>query len=61
MTAPSKPARRDAATTRRRILAAALTEFSTHGHGGARIDRIAESAGVSKPMIYSYFGDKEDL
>ena len=61
MTAPPKPARRDAATTRRRILAAALTEFSAHGHGGARIDRIAEAAGVSKPMIYNYFGDKEDL
>lgn len=63
MTPPvrSKPARRDAAATQRRILDAALTEFSTHGHGGARIDRIAEAAGVSKPMIYSYFGDKEDL
>jgi AcrR family transcriptional regulator len=32
-----------------------------HGHGGARIDAIAERSGVSKPMIYSYFGDKDDL
>lgn len=56
-----KPARRDAAATRRRILDSALTEFSTYGHGGARIDRIAKAAGVSKPMIYSYFGDKEEL
>jgi AcrR family transcriptional regulator len=61
MTETPKPARRDAAETRRRILAAALTEFSSHGHGGARVDRIAETAGVSKPMIYSYFGDKEGL
>lgn len=56
-----KPARRDAAVTQRRILDAALNEFATQGHGGARIDRIAEAAGVSKPMIYSYFGDKEEL
>ena len=61
MTASPKPARRDAAATQRRILDAALTEFATHGHGGARIDRIAEAAGVSKPMIYSYFGDKDAL
>ncbi|WP_068115853.1 TetR family transcriptional regulator [Tropicimonas marinistellae] len=60
-TEKTKPARRDAAATQRRILDAALTEFSTHGHGGARIDRIAEAAAVSKPMIYSYFGDKEEL
>ncbi len=60
MNLPPKPAR-DAAATQRRILEAALTEFSAHGHGGARIDRIAGAAGVSKPMIYNYFGDKEEL
>lgn len=44
--------------TRAAILQAALEEFSETGHSGARIDRIAERAGVSKPMIYDYFGDK---
>lgn len=52
---------RDAARSKRAILAAALEEFSEHGHGGARMDAIAERSGISKPMIYAYFGDKDDL
>ncbi|NKB53152.1 MAG: TetR family transcriptional regulator [Rhizobiaceae bacterium] len=52
---------RHAGATRRRILDAALGEFSTHGFDGARVDRVAASAEVSKPMIYSYFGDKDAL
>jgi AcrR family transcriptional regulator len=55
------PPKRDAARSRRSILDAALAEFAEHGHAGARIDAIAEAAGVSKPMIYSYFGDKDEL
>ena len=47
--------------SRRAILEAALVEFSELGHAGARIDTIAQRAGVSKPMIYNYFGDKESL
>lgn len=61
MTSKPKPRRRDAAASQRRILDAALDEFARLGHAGARIDSIAEAAGVSKPMIYSYFGDKEEL
>lgn len=57
----ARPPRRDAAASRRRILAAALEEFSSNGLAGARIDAIAERAQVSKPMIYSYFGDKDEL
>lgn len=53
--------KRDAARSRRAILDASLIEFSTHGHAGARIDAVAERAGVSKPLIYSYFGDKDQL
>ena len=52
---------RHAAATQRRILDAALSEFSTHGYGGARVDRVAAMAEVSKPMIYNYFGDKDAL
>ena len=52
---------RHAGATRRRILDAALAEFSSHGYGGARVDRIAAAAEVSKPMIYSYYGDKDQL
>ena len=52
---------RDAERTRRAILDAALVEFSEKGHAAARIDAVAEAAGISKPMIYSYFGDKDAL
>ena len=40
---------------------AATDEFAAHGEAGARIDRIAERAGVNKRMIYAYFGNKEEL
>lgn len=56
-----KPRRHDAEAARADILAAALDEFAEHGHAGARIDRIAAASGMSKPMIYSYFGDKDGL
>lgn len=47
--------------TRRRILRAATEEFARHGIAGARVDRIAQRSGMSKPMIYTYFGAKEQL
>ncbi|MGC0313608.1 AcrR family transcriptional regulator [Kitasatospora acidiphila] len=52
---------RDAERTRARLLAAARTEFAEHGMGGARVDRIASSAGVNKERIYGIFGSKEKL
>lgn len=52
---------RDSAATRRKILDAAVEEFSTMGFAGARIDRISEVAGSNKRMIYVYFGNKEGL
>lgn len=52
---------RDSAATRARLLAAATDEFAAHGITGARIDRIAERAGVSKERIYGHFGSKEQL
>ncbi|WP_226782425.1 TetR/AcrR family transcriptional regulator [Oceaniglobus trochenteri] len=55
------PRRHDAEAARADILAAALAEFAEHGHAGARIDRIAKASGMSKPMIYSYFTDKDGL
>ncbi len=50
---------RNAEQSRDRILQAALNEFSEFGYAGARIDRIAKNAGISKPMLYTYFGDKD--
>ena len=53
--------RRDAAGTRRAILAAALAEFSDKGLSGARVDAIAKRTGTNVRMIYYYFGSKEGL
>ena len=44
--------------TRRKILDAAVDEFADRGYAGARVDRIAASAGVNKRMIYHHFGNK---
>jgi AcrR family transcriptional regulator len=55
------PRLRDADRSQQAILAAAGEEFAAYGLGGARVDRIAERAGVNKRLIYYYFGNKEDL
>jgi AcrR family transcriptional regulator len=52
---------RDADLTRKRILAAAKTEFARKGLGGARVDEIALRSKSNKRMIYHYFGSKERL
>ena len=52
---------RDADRSREEILRAAMGEFADHGFGGARIDAIAERAGVNKKLIYYYFAGKDEL
>ncbi|MFC9838706.1 TetR/AcrR family transcriptional regulator [Rhodococcus sp. NPDC127530] len=49
----------DTERTKRLLLEAGVTEFSAFGLAGARVDRIAEKAGVNKERIYQYFGKKE--
>src|ERR1700760_4333073 len=44
-----------------RILDAALSVFATEGFAGARIDAIAEIAGLSKPNLLYYFRTKHEL
>jgi AcrR family transcriptional regulator len=51
----------DTERTKRLLLDAATAEFGEHGLAGARIDRIAATAGVNKERIYQYFGKKDDL
>ena len=46
---------------RARILDAAFEVFAAQGFSGASMDEIARRAGVSKPTLYTYFGDKEGL
>ncbi|HEX4009979.1 MAG TPA: TetR/AcrR family transcriptional regulator [Solirubrobacteraceae bacterium] len=43
------------------ILQVAGQVFAEGGYERASMDRIAELAGVSKPMLYAYFGSKEGL
>jgi AcrR family transcriptional regulator len=52
---------RDSEATKRRLLDAAADEFAERGIAGARVDRIAAAAGANKALIYSYFGNKDDL
>ena len=66
--APAKPAakrpakvRRDPERTRQKILDAATSEFTKHGLGGARVDRIAKRAGTNERMLYYYFNSKDAL
>jgi TetR/AcrR family transcriptional regulator len=47
--------------TRKLILKHATDEFATKGYDGARVDSIARRFGLSKNMLYHYFGSKEDL
>lgn len=47
--------------SKRRILLAALKEFSKNGLDGARVDEIADRAQINKRMIYQYFENKEGL
>jgi TetR/AcrR family transcriptional repressor of mexJK operon len=44
-----------------RVLQAAKKQFTEHGYEGASIDAIAETSGVSKVTIYSYFPTKAAL
>ncbi|MFF4232875.1 TetR/AcrR family transcriptional regulator [Streptomyces sp. NPDC001820] len=43
------------------IVAAALEEFGRHGHAAASMTAIARRVGVTKPMLYTYFGSKDGL
>jgi AcrR family transcriptional regulator len=43
------------------LLDVAEEQFALHGYGGASIDAIARIAGVSRPIVYDHFGDKEGV
>jgi AcrR family transcriptional regulator len=52
---------RTKAANRATILAAAQAVFAERGYHAASMDEIAERSGITKPMLYSYFGSKEAL
>lgn len=43
------------------ILEAALAEFAKNGYAGARLEDVAERAGIAKGTIYLYFKNKHEL
>lgn len=45
----------------RQIVAAAVAEFAANGYAGASVAAVAARAGISKPLIYQYFGSKDGL
>ena len=51
----------DEADARERNLVAAAEVFASVGFTGARVDDIAERAGINKALIYYHVGDKERL
>ncbi|MCR9245959.1 MAG: TetR/AcrR family transcriptional regulator [bacterium] len=46
---------------RSRLITSATAEFAAAGYNGARLDAIAERAGVTKGGVYFHFAGKEDL
>jgi AcrR family transcriptional regulator len=60
----------DASVTRSRLsredrmeqtLTAAHALFAERGYAAVKMDEIAASVGVTKPLLYNYFGNKEQL
>ncbi|HZV75206.1 MAG TPA: TetR/AcrR family transcriptional regulator [Conexibacter sp.] len=45
----------------RQILDVAHARFAEHGFGAVTMEGVAADAGVTKPLIYAYFGNKERL
>jgi len=52
---------RDREDRRQRILEAAVTVFARDGRHAARIQDIADAAGVAYGLVYHYFGTKDAL
>ena len=50
-----------ASSTEERILEAAKKVFHTKGYDGARMQEIADEAGVNKSLVHYYFRNKENI
>jgi AcrR family transcriptional regulator len=59
---PTAPRRRmPRAERERQMISVAERMFAERGYQAASMDEIAERVGISKPMLYEYFGSKEGL
>jgi AcrR family transcriptional regulator len=45
----------------RQVLDVAHARFAEHGFAAVTMDEVAADAGVTKPLLYAYFGNKERL
>ncbi len=61
MTAKTKTPKRRKSPKRAAVIKAATEEFLSRGFEGTSMDRIAESANVSKRTVYDHFPSKDDL
>jgi AcrR family transcriptional regulator len=59
-TSPADPVALES-SARERILDAAARLYADHGYEGTSMRRIAEEAGVTKPLIFYHFENKERL
>jgi TetR/AcrR family transcriptional regulator len=57
----ASPHRSVADNRRTALITAAISEFATNGYLAASTNRIVEAAGVSKGLLFHYFGDKKGL
>jgi AcrR family transcriptional regulator len=58
---PSRRRRVPRAEREAQLVEIALNRFARAGFQGVSVDVVAAEAGVTKPMVYSYFGSKEGL
>lgn len=47
--------------TRERLLKAAIALLETDGEAALRVDRVVETAGFTKPVLYHHFADRDAL
>ena len=60
-TNPPQRTRLPRAEREQQILDVAHARFAAHGFGAVTMDDVAADAGVTKPLLYNYFGNKERL
>ena len=45
----------------RQMLDSARAQFAARGYGDVTMDEVAAAVGVTKPLLYNYYGNKEQL